>query len=44
LAHGYLRQHDHDKALVCLNRVIEIADPESEHASWSHLARLGIEK
>ena len=44
LADGYLRQHDHDKAFSCLNKVIEIADPESEHASWSHLARLGIEK
>jgi DNA-binding transcriptional MerR regulator len=42
LAGCYLNQVQYDEAIACLEKIIEIADPDSEHAVWAHMTRLGI--
>ena len=44
LAGSYLSQVQHEEATACLDRIIEIADPDSEHADWAQMSRLGIKK
>lgn len=40
LAGCYLNRTQYHEALECLKEIIEIADPESEHAQWAQMKRL----
>jgi DNA-binding transcriptional MerR regulator len=44
LARGYLKQDVPRAAVACLETILEIADPESEHADWARSMRLKISK
>jgi DNA-binding transcriptional MerR regulator len=43
LAEGYQNLGKREEALSCLNRIIDIADPESDHAQWTRMERLKIQ-
>jgi DNA-binding transcriptional MerR regulator len=40
LAQAYSGQGDPVRAAECLERIIELADPDSEHAAWAQMKRL----
>jgi hypothetical protein len=44
LADSYLKQNQLDASIGALERIIEIADPESEHADWAQMMRLRVKK
>jgi len=44
LAEAYLKLEKFDEALSRLDRIIDIADAESEHSLWARMSRLKIEK
>lgn len=44
LAEGYLGQGVYGEALKCLERIIEIADPEGEHSNWARMKRVEIKR
>ncbi len=44
LASCYCSRAQYDAALACLDRIIEIAEPESEHADWAQMKRLQLKK
>ncbi|MFO7558235.1 MAG: MerR family transcriptional regulator [Desulfobacterales bacterium] len=44
LAEAYLKQEKFNEALIRLERIIEIADAESEHSLWARMNRLKIKK
>jgi hypothetical protein len=42
LTQAYLGQNRRDEAIACLESIIEIAEPESDHANWAQTKRLQI--
>ncbi len=44
LAEAYLKLKKFDEALSRLDRIVEIADTESEHSLWARMSRLKIKK
>ncbi len=44
LAGCYHNRTQHHEALECLEEIIEIADPECEHAQWAQMKRLSLMK
>ncbi len=44
LAGCYHNRTQHHEALECLEEIIEIADPECEHAEWAQMKRLKLMK
>ena len=44
LAACYIDQAQYDGAMACLDQIIEIADPDSEHANWAQMKRLKFKK
>jgi len=43
LAEGYQNLGKREEALNCLNRIIDIADPQSEHSRWARMERVKIQ-
>ena len=39
LALGYLKMGNRKQADACLNAIVDLADPDSEHAAWARLER-----
>jgi hypothetical protein len=44
LADAFLKQKQPGKAIASPKSIIEIADPESEHADWARMKRLRAKK
>lgn len=44
LANCYFKRAQYKQALTCLDKIIQIADPEGEHAEWAQMKRLKFKK